>query len=125
MAIEVVLLIPVLVAVLMLVVGFGRFADRQGDVDAAAREAARAASYERSQPAAYDVAQQAAERALPDGLACEAVSLAGTDFQAGGIVQVTVSCEVSFSELGWLGLPGSANLQGQSAAPLDEWRRTG
>lgn len=125
MAIEVVLLVPVLIAVLMLVVAFGRFADRQGDVDAAAREAARAASYERSYGAAGTAAQQAMNRTVPDGVDCDAVSLEGTDFRPNGKVNVSVNCRVNFSELGWIGLPGSATLTGQSAAPLDQWRRTG
>ncbi|WP_211658127.1 TadE/TadG family type IV pilus assembly protein [Phytoactinopolyspora halophila] len=123
MAVEVVVLVPVVVAVMLLVIAFGRYVGREGDVESAAREAARAASYERDLAAARDAAQQAATRTLPDELACQPVTVGG-DFRAGGTVTVTVSCQVSFSELGFLGLPGSANLHGQSAAPLDTWRRT-
>jgi Flp pilus assembly protein TadG len=124
MAIEVVLLVPVLVAVMLLVIGFGRYSDRQGDVQAAAREASRAASYERDFGSAQAAAQQAANRALPSGLNCQGVSLANSNFTAGGWVTVRVSCQVSFSELVFAGFPGSASMTGQSVAPLDQWRRT-
>ncbi|NEE02782.1 TadE family protein [Phytoactinopolyspora halotolerans] len=124
MAVEVVLLAPVLVAVILLIVGFGRYVDRQGDVDAAAREAARAASYERDFASAQAAARQAAIRALPSGLSCAPADLSGSDFSAGGTVNVRVSCRVDFSELGFVGFPGSATLEGRSAAPLDQYRRT-
>lgn len=125
MAIEVVLLVPVLVAVMLLVIGFGRFVDRQGDVDAAAREAARAASYQRDFGAAQSVAQQAANQALPSGISCSPVSLGRSSFTPGGFVVAELSCQVSFAELVFAGLPGSASLSGESVAPLDQWRRTG
>ncbi|WP_129668073.1 TadE/TadG family type IV pilus assembly protein [Phytoactinopolyspora endophytica] len=124
MAVEVVLLVPVLVALILLIVGFGRYVDRQGDVESAAREAARAASYERDFGSAQAAAQQAATRALPSGLSCAAVDLSGSDFSAEGQVNVRVSCQVDFSELGFVGLPGSATLDGSSAAPIDQHRRT-
>ncbi|NED96315.1 pilus assembly protein [Phytoactinopolyspora alkaliphila] len=124
MAIEVVLLVPILVAVMLLVIGFGRYADRQGDVQSAAREAARAASYERDIGSAQAAAQQAANRALPGGLTCQGVDLGGSNFTAGGSVTVRVSCQVSFAELAFAGFPGSATMTGQSVAPLDQWRRT-
>lgn len=124
MAIEVVLLAPVVVAVMLLVIGAGRYVDRQGDVEAAAREAARAASYERDIGSAQAAAQQAATRALPGGLTCQDADLGGSNFQAGGTVNVTIRCQVNFSELGFIGLPGSARLDGTSTAPLDLWRRT-
>lgn len=125
MAIEVVLLVPVVVAVMLLVIGAGRFVDREGDVEAAAREAARAASYERDFASAQAAAQQAATRAVPDSLTCQGADLTGSNFTAGGTVSVTIRCQVDFSELGFIGLPGRATLNGTSSAPLDVWRRTG
>lgn len=124
MAIEIVLLAPVLVALILLVVGTGRYVDRQGDVEAAAREAARAASYARDYASAQDAAQQAATNALPPSVSCQPADLSQSNFSAGGTVRVTVSCQVGFSELGFIGLPGSASLSGSSSAPLDQWRRT-
>ncbi|NDL58918.1 TadE/TadG family type IV pilus assembly protein [Phytoactinopolyspora mesophila] len=124
MAIELVLLVPVLVAVMLLVIGAGRFIDRQGDVEAAAREAARAASYERDYGSAQAAAQHAATQSLPSGLSCSPVDLSGTDFSAGGMIRVRVTCRADLSELGFSGLPGSVQLSGDSAAPLDQWRRT-
>ncbi|WP_207782438.1 TadE family protein [Phytoactinopolyspora limicola] len=124
MAVELVLLVPILVAVMLLVIGAGRYIDRQGDVEAAVREAARAASYERDYGAAQAAAQQAATAALPGGVSCQPISLAGSEFWAGGMVRAQLSCQVDLSELGFSGLPGSIQITRESAAPLDQWRRT-
>jgi Flp pilus assembly protein TadG len=124
MAIELVLLVPVLVAVMLLVIGAGRYIDRQGDVEAAAREAARAASYERDFGSAQSAAQHAASQSLPSEVSCVPVDLSGSNFEAGGMVRVRITCRVDLSELGFTGFPGSVQISGDSAAPLDQWRRT-
>lgn len=123
MAVEVVILAPVLVAVMMLVVGFGRYVDRSADVDAMARDAVRAASLQRDHGSASAAAQAIVESSTPPGVSCGQASLGGT-FAAGEIITVEVSCKVSFDGLGFIGLPGSATLTGESSAPLDVLRRT-
>src|SRR5690606_5351278 len=50
MAVELVILAPLLMAFVMLIVLVGRFVTVQGDIDAAARDAARAASLQVSRP---------------------------------------------------------------------------
>ena len=122
MAVEVVLLAPLLVAFVMLVVAFSRFVDVQGDVEAAAREAARAASIERSFPAAAGAADAAVAAMLPAGLTCAAPGVGG-NFTEAGVVTVDVSCRVPLGDLGLLGLPGSVSVAGSSAAPLETFRR--
>lgn len=124
MAVEIVIMVPILVAVMMLVVAFGRYVDVQGRVDAAARDAVRAASLERDVGAAEYVAQQVATANLPAGASCSDVSLTG-DFVAGGVITVQLTCQVSYDGLGLLSLPGSAPVSSNSSAPLDELRRTG
>lgn len=124
MAVEVVILAPVLVAVMMLVVGFGRYVDRSADVEAMARDAVRAASLQRDEASAVAAAQAIVSSTTPSGVTCQPVGNIGGDFVAGGIISVEVSCEVSFNGLGFIGLPGGATLTGESSAPLDELRRT-
>jgi Flp pilus assembly protein TadG len=125
MAIEIVLLTPVLIAFTMLVVAGGRFVGRQGDVDSAARDAARAASIERTAESAVDVARSVAAASLPDGAACQPAAVDTTNWTEGGSVGVTIRCRVSYSGLGLIGLPGSARVEGSSVAPLDQFRRVG
>lgn len=122
MAVEVVLLAPLLVGFVMLVVAFGRFVDVQGDVEAAAREAARAASIERSLPAAAAASDAAVAAMLPAAVSCSP-PVVGGQFTEGGVVTVAVACRVPLGDLGLLGLPGSVAVEGRSAAPLETFRR--
>lgn len=123
MAVEIVILIPVLLAVMMLIVAFGRYVDTRGTVEAVARDAVRAASLERDPLAAANVAQAIADQTLPDSTTCQPVSISGT-FAAGEIITVQLTCQVSYQGLGLLGLPGSAPVSGASSAPLDVHRRS-
>jgi Flp pilus assembly protein TadG len=125
MAIEVVILAPVLIAFTLLVVAGGRFVGRQGDVDSAARDAARAASVERTAESAESVAATVAAASLPAGAACDPAAVDTSHWAQGGSVGVTIRCQVSYSGLGLVGLPGSARVEGSSVAPLDQFRRTG
>lgn len=88
-----------------------------------ARDAVRAASLQRDYGSASAAAQAIVESSTPPGVSCGQASLGGT-FAAGEIITVEVSCKVSFDGLGFIGLPGSATLTGESSAPLDVLRRT-
>lgn len=123
MAVEVVLLVPALLMVMLLVVAFGRYTTAEGDVQAAAREAVRAATLQRDAVSARAAAQLAADAVLPATLECRPVELAG-DFAPGRTLSVRVSCDVSWADLGLIGLSGVATVSGESAAPLDTYRRT-
>lgn len=121
MAVETVLLAPVLVAFLLLVVALGRYVAVRGEVEAATRDAVRAASLERSAGSAGPVANRTALASLA-GRRCDAVRLSGA-FVAGGTVTAHLDCRVSFDQLGLLGLPGSVSVAASSSAPLDLYRR--
>jgi Flp pilus assembly protein TadG len=125
MAIEIVLLTPVLLAFTLLVVAGGRFVGRQGDVDSAARDAARAASMARTSGSAVEVARSVAASSLPAGASCQPAAVNTANWAEGGSVAVTIRCRVSYSGLGLIGLPGSARVEGSSVAPLDQFRRIG
>ena len=57
---ELVLLVPVLVAFILFAVGMGRLGQARGDIDAVARDAARAGSIARTPDEAAAAAQAAA-----------------------------------------------------------------
>lgn len=127
MAVEVVILVPVLVAIMLMIVAFGRYVDTRGQVDAVARDAVRAASLQRDAWSALNAAQAIVDATVPDSTTCQPVQLTGPSgsvvFAPGQIITVQVTCDVSFQGLG-LGLPGSLPLTGSSSAPLDTLRRT-
>lgn len=122
MAIEIVILTPVMFMFCLLIVAGGRLVQRQGEVDSAARDAARAGSLQRSFGAASSAAAAMAHASLPNS-GCT-TSLAGSNFVAGGQVTATVACRVDLSDIGLPGLPGSVTVTGRSASPLDVYRRT-
>ena len=124
MAVEIVLLAPVMVAFLLLVIALGRYVAVRGEVEAASRDAVRAASLERESGAAKDAAVQTASASLAGRWQCEELLLEG-DFVAGGTITVRLKCAVPVSDLGLLGLPGTVSVKGASSAPLDLYRRTG
>ncbi|MEW6473546.1 MAG: TadE/TadG family type IV pilus assembly protein [Actinomycetota bacterium] len=124
---ELALLTPALVAVLLLMVAFGRMARGRADVDSAARDAARAASLARSPDGAQVLAEQAAAATLTtEGLSCRhfqvVVDLA--DFRPGGLVAADVSCAVDLADLTLLRLPGSKMLTARSVSVVDRFRET-
>lgn len=125
MAVEVVLLTPVLMLFVMLVVVGGRYVSVHGDVEAASRDAARAASMTRSYGEAQLAAASVADWGLDDDTSCTPADISGSDFTEGGMVRVTLGCVVSYDDLGLIGVPGSTTITVTSTAPLDTYRRTG
>lgn len=123
MAVEVVILVPLLFAFVLLIAAGGRLVLRQGEVDSAARDAARAASLARSSGEAQGAASNAVSASM--GATSCPTAVDTSTFVAGGSVTVLVSCVVPFGDLGLVGLPGSTTVKGTSVAPLDQFRRTG
>ncbi|GIH89629.1 TadE/TadG family type IV pilus assembly protein [Planobispora siamensis] len=116
---ETVLLAPVFLLFLLFLVGAGRIVEAQGEVNGAARDAARAASVERTRSEAETAATEAAQDSLPDE--CEPqVSLSGTTWEEGGQVRVEVSCSL---DLGFLGFGAAKEIRGDSVVPLEQFRR--
>ena len=117
MSIEMVVLVPVLLLITMVAVAGGRIVSAQGMVEAASRDAARAASMERS----VGAASAAANRSLAQADTARA-NFGG--FRRGGAVRVAVSCRVKLSDLGLVFLPGATVVRAESSAPVDQWRGT-
>ena len=126
-SVELVLLTPVLVGLLCLTVAFGRIQNARADVEAASRAAARAASIERSAPAARVAGERAAAAELDSsGYRCDAlrVDVDTTGFAADASVATTVSCTVRLSDVTGMGIPSSHTLTGRFSEPIDRYRGT-
>ena len=121
MAVEVVLMAPVMMAFIVLVVAGGRYVGVRGDIEAAARDAVRAASMEDNADAGEAVANEIAAASLQHLDRCQPAALGG-QFAPGGTITVTVTCDVSYDGLGLIGLPGAATLTATSSAPIDTYR---
>lgn len=123
-AVEVVLVTPLLLILLLFMVQLGRFAVARTDLDGAARDAARAASLERSQSGADASARNAAETALASReVTCRTLDVSlDADFSPGGWVAAEVSCTVDLSDLSLLAVPGTKSMSSRFVSPLETFR---
>ena len=128
-ALETAVLAPALIAILLLMVAFGRVTDAEGAVDSAAHAAARAASLERDASTARTEAQNAVTRSLDgDGITCQTSNVAiDTSGYATGVgeaatVTATISCTANLSDIGLPGLPGAKTLTASWTSPIDTYR---
>lgn len=122
MAVEIVLLAPVMMLFVLLIVMFGRYVAVRGDIDAAARDAARAASLQTSHAQGLAAARTVVEQSLDSQTDCSSTSLS-PNWAAGETVTVRLTCKVSYEGLGLLGVPGSMEMVTESRVPLDPYRR--
>lgn len=125
MAIEVVILTPMLIAAIMVIAAGARYVEARGQVNDAAYAAARAASLTTNQGAAVHAGTLAARDTMTQrGPACADLSVrvdAG-DFQPGGNVTATVTCVADLSDLAGFGLPGHKRFIYTAVVPLGEQR---
>lgn len=110
-----------LLAMGMLVIGGVRITNARGDVQAAARSAARAAAAEYQPSAASAAASQVASAALADrGQSCQRLDVAVQgDLSAGSIVTVTITCTVGLGDVLLAGFPGSTSVSGEAVEYVD------
>ena len=126
---EIAILAPALAAVLVLLAASGRLALAGNAVEsaasAAAREASRARTTAEAQEAAEDMARISMEQS---GVNCTTLSVnidaSGLSAPIGttGRVRATVSCTVALSDAAMIGLPGTRDLTGTAASPVDAYR---
>jgi Flp pilus assembly protein TadG len=124
-AVEIVLLTPVLVVLLLFVVFVGRLSAARGDVQAAAKDAARAASIARGPDSAREAGTKAARRSLNDGgVECRSldVRIGADEFRPGGTVTAALTCTLDLSDLTLLGVPGSRTVAAMFREPVDTFR---
>lgn len=128
-AIEAAVGVPAFLLFVALIIGAGRVAIARQAVEAAAAEAARSASIERSQPAADRAATDAAVATLANQrLECLStlidVDTSGFAVPVGtpASVSATVTCVVNLSDVSVPGLPGSLTITETMSSPLDTYR---
>ncbi|MGW4890721.1 TadE/TadG family type IV pilus assembly protein [Kitasatospora sp. NPDC004240] len=129
LSLETAILAPLLFGFLVLVIAAGRVHIADNTVDAAARNAARAASLERSGSAAQQAGSRVAQQTMKDqGLRCSSVDVSvptgGFNAAIGqtASVTVTVTCQVDLSDLALPGLPGSKRITSHFTSAIDSYR---
>jgi Flp pilus assembly protein TadG len=124
MAVEFVIAAPLLVLLMLLVSAGGDWLSLTGEVSAAARDAARAASLARQFGDAQNFAQSAAQGDLNGicigGGPTTSVQLLGsTDFADATDVQVTVTCTANLAAFKDVGFSTDQNFTDTATVPLD------
>jgi Flp pilus assembly protein TadG len=119
MSVEFVLLAPAFVLLMLLLVLGGRVVEAQGQVDGAARDAARAASVQENSANVGGAIQGAADGDLYT-TGHQVCTQAPTDKWAPGnaSVSVTIQCTINLSFFPGL---GSMTMTGSAVAPLDTY----
>jgi Flp pilus assembly protein TadG len=123
MALELAVVAPALLGVLALVLSFGRFASVSGQLEAASRDGARAATQSRSltdaQARVDDITTDTLARAPRSCRETAQGEVVSGEFEPGQNVTVEVRCTVSFSDLGAWGVPGTTTVVRRFSSPLD------
>jgi Flp pilus assembly protein TadG len=114
MAVEFVLLAPLLLGLMLFLVLAGRVVEAHGQVDGAARDAARAASVARSLGQAQAAADQAVQKDVR-GL-CGLPVVQGYAPGSTAVV-VTLRCQLDMSFIGY----ATMQVNGYAVAPLDQF----
>jgi Flp pilus assembly protein TadG len=114
MAVEMVLIVPVVFGFVLLIVFCGRLVSYQGDVDATVRDAARAMSLTRT------LDQSAVDRVVGNSLEsrCDPPHVSQTQTT----LTVDLTCHVPLNDLGLIGVSGTKTVRGSSTVPLDTYR---
>lgn len=129
-SVEMAILAPAFVLIIIVAIMFGRTAVAANAIDVAAHDAARAASISRTGPDAAANARTAAEAALEQqGLECvngptivpDVSGFAQNDLDL-AFVEVTITCEVSFTDIALLGLPTTQVVTTRFISAIDIFR---
>jgi Flp pilus assembly protein TadG len=122
---ELVILVPAVLALFGLVVAFGRTTTADTDVEHAARVGARAAASAQTRGGGDALAREVIVESLRvAGLSCASgpsVSVGGS-WRPGERVTVTVSCTASLADVTKFGLPGSRTLTATATEVIDRTR---
>ncbi len=127
-ATELVVVTPAIVLLLLLVVMGGRLGEARADVNAAARDAARAGSIARAAPDAVAAGSDAARSTLDEGdVTCRSLTVGvdTSDFRAGGTVTASVTCVVDLGDLAGLRVPATRTVTATFTESVDTYRAGG
>ncbi|MEU8221687.1 TadE/TadG family type IV pilus assembly protein [Kribbella sp. NPDC048915] len=125
LALELVILAPVLLALFMFLLACGRYFQTSSLLESAARDGARGASQSRSLQEAQGRVDDAVTAALSQGVASCKQSASGsitTGFEAGKPLSVEVTCTINYRDLGLLGLGGDTKITKRFTSSLDPYR---
>jgi Flp pilus assembly protein TadG len=124
-AVEFVLVTPVLIVAMLFTVGLGRMAHARHQVEAAAADAARAASLERNTTLAANRGEaMAADVIGARGVSCAKlhVVIDVSSYEPGGAVRADVTCEASLSDVAFAGFPGRRTFAASATVPIESFR---
>ena len=128
-AINTVVIFPMLLLIALLLVMAGRIVLAEGVVQSAANEAARSASISRTaNVAAAQATSTATSTLLNSGVRCASTSVAPTTDAFGlplgtvGTITVRVECIVPLRDLGLPGAPGTRTITATGTSVLDAYR---
>ena len=125
---ELVLVTPIIIALLLMVALAGRVTMARSDVVSASRDAARAASLQRTSTAARTEGIAAGMASLTErGVECRNpdIRIDVADFRAGGTVTAEVICAIGLSDLALLAVPGEMTASGRAVEVVDVYRGLG
>ena len=131
---EMVIITPFILLLLQFLVFSGRYVDARSDVVSASRDAARAASIQRSEGNARTVASRTVNATLDgEGIRCRPAADPnvwfsgphGNVFAPGNFIHVEVTCGVRISDLAWLDIPGTRSSTVESVEIIDVFRGGG
>ena len=127
--IEAVIILPTFMLFVALIIAAGRVQMARQSVDAAAVEAARAASISRNAGEAQTRASASGNQALTNqGLRCTSTSVSidtsGYSVPVGtpASVSATIVCILDVSDVAIPGLPGAITITRSASSPLDTYR---
>ncbi len=120
-AIELVILFPMLLLLIALMAAYGRLGLVNGNFDSGVRDATRSATQARDAGDAQRVAEQALRTAI-QGISRPCLDTLEVDpipvFEPGRPLTVTARCSYPLSDLA-VGMPGSVTLESEFTSPLD------
>jgi Flp pilus assembly protein TadG len=126
MALEMVILAPLLLLLLMFLLACGRYFQTSSLLESAARDGARAATQERSLGAAQRRVDDAVDRTMDQAIDSCKNSASGViqgSFTAGSPISVEVSCTVNYGDLGLIGFDlKEVTLKRKFTSTLDPYR---
>ena len=125
MALEMVILAPVLLLLFMFLLACGRYLQTSSLLESAARDGARSASQARSLPEAQTRVDEAVSTTMGQAIKSCKDSASGsitTGFVAGSPLSVEVTCTINYRDLGLLGLGGDTTITKRFTSSLDPYR---
>ncbi|MET9311634.1 TadE/TadG family type IV pilus assembly protein [Kribbella sp. NPDC003505] len=125
LALEMVILAPVLLALFMFLLACGRYFQTSSLLEGAARDGARSASQARSLQEGQGRVDQAVTAAMSQAVESCKQSASGsitTGFTAGSPLSVEVTCTINYRDLGLLGLGGDTKITKRFTSSLDPYR---